>query len=300
MTASASASTTAAQTAPPAAAAQSADLMLSAEQVRFFDIFGFLKLPGLFADQVREVTEAFEKVWTTRGGGHDGKPHEGKARSCIVPFIDQSAVLSALLDHPGIHGAARSLLGDDFNYMGSDGNFYVGDTGWHPDGSHRAIRFLKMAIYLDPLTAANGCLRVIPGTHRLDDAYGKEALAAAMNPGSVGKHGSEMPAVALDTGPGDVLIFNHNTAHSAWNGGSRRRMFTMNLCQHCPESWLTQFQEYIASHARFLIERNVGPIMLATATPGRMRHLEQVMANDFLLTQKTRELIASGAEPARG
>jgi len=294
------ASATTAQTAPPAAAAATADLMLSAEQVRFFDIFGFLKLPGLFASQVREVTEAFEKVWSTRGGGHDGKPHEGKARSCIVPFIDQSTVLSALLDHPGIHGAARSLLGDDFNYMGSDGNFYVGDTAWHPDGSHRAIRFLKMAIYLDPLTAANGCLRVIPGTHRLDDTYGKEALAAAMNPGSVARHGSEIPAVALDSTPGDVLIFNHNTAHSAWNGGARRRMFTINLCQHCPDSWLPQFQEYIASHARFLIERNVGPLMLASATPGRMRHLEQVMANDFLLTQKTRELIASGAEPARG
>jgi hypothetical protein len=295
MTATATATSPAATAATPAT-----DLLLSPEQVRFFDVFGFLKLPGLFATTVTEVTEAFEQVWIQRGGGHDGKPHEGKARSCIVPFIDQSAVLSALLDHPGIHGAARSLLGDDFNYMGSDGNFYVGDTGWHPDGSHRVVRFLKMAIYLDPLTAANGCLRVIPGSHRVDDSYSREVLAAAMNPGSVGKHGSEIPAIALDTNPGDVLIFNHNTAHSAWNGGTRRRMFTINLCQHCPDSWLPQFQEYISSHARFLIERNVGPTMLATATPGRMRHLEQVMANDFLLTKKTRELVASGAEPARG
>jgi len=42
--------------------------------------------------------------------------------------------LSTLLDDPRIHDVAASLLGDDFNYMGSDGNFYAGDTRWHSDG----------------------------------------------------------------------------------------------------------------------------------------------------------------------
>ena len=37
-------------------------------------------------------------------------------------------VFSTLLDDPRIHDIAASILGDDFNYMGSDGNFYVGDT----------------------------------------------------------------------------------------------------------------------------------------------------------------------------
>ena len=40
----------------------------------------------------------------------------------------------SLIDDPRIHALATTLLGDDFNYMGSDGNYYVGDTGWHSDG----------------------------------------------------------------------------------------------------------------------------------------------------------------------
>ena len=41
-----------------------------------------------------------KRFWGERGGGHNGRPHEGTARSCIVPFIDQSEYLSSLLDDP--------------------------------------------------------------------------------------------------------------------------------------------------------------------------------------------------------
>ena len=58
-------------------------------QLNRFNTFGFLALPGLMADVIDEITDAFEEVWTERGGGHDGKPHDEKQRSCIVPFIDQ-------------------------------------------------------------------------------------------------------------------------------------------------------------------------------------------------------------------
>jgi ectoine hydroxylase-related dioxygenase (phytanoyl-CoA dioxygenase family) len=217
-----------------------------------------------------------------------------------VPFIDQSAVLSALIDHPRIHGAACSLLGDDFNYTGSDGNFYVGDTGWHRDGAHTQTRYIKIAYYLDSLTGDTGALRVIPGSHRFSETYGREAQDAAGNPASVGVTGAEIPAIALDVTPGDVLIFNHNTLHSSWKGGSRRRMFTMNLCQRYPEDRLHELQHYLTGHSRFHIERNIGPQMLAGAGPQRMRHLQQVMENDFLLAKLSAERKARGEEPARG
>jgi hypothetical protein len=283
-----------------AATATAADVPLSEEQKRFFDTFGFLVLRGAISDVIDEVISAFEAVWADRGGGHEGRPHDGTRRSCIVPFVDQHATLSALLDHPRVHGAAASLLGDDFNYMGSDGNFYVGDTGWHRDGGHKLGRYLKIAYYLDPLTASSGALRVVPGSHRFEDAYGRQAGEAAMHPETVGCHGAGIPAVALETNPGDLAIFNHNTLHSAWGGSARRRMFTTNLCTRYPEERLTELQEYLSGHARFLIDRNVGPEMLRTAGPGRMRHLEQVMANDFLLVERVRELKAKGVEAARG
>src|SRR5690348_1595108 len=98
---------------------------LTEAQVRCFETFGFLAFPGLLADRIAEITRAFETVWQSRGGGHNGQPHDGQRRSCIVPFIDQSETLCTLLDDPRILGIAASLLGDDFNYMGSDGNYYA-------------------------------------------------------------------------------------------------------------------------------------------------------------------------------
>ncbi|MCB9157627.1 MAG: phytanoyl-CoA dioxygenase family protein [Caldilineaceae bacterium] len=149
----------------------SSDWALTEPQRNFFETFGYLGFPGLMADRAAEIDAAFEAIWTERGGGHNGKPHEGTARSCIVPFIDQSAMLSSLIDDPRIHGIATSLLGEDFNYMGSDGNYYVGDTRWHSDGWHPEIRHVKIAFYLDPLTADSGALRVIPGSHRLGEGF---------------------------------------------------------------------------------------------------------------------------------
>jgi hypothetical protein len=282
------------------ALAPTADLKLTPEQLRFFDTFGFLAFPGLIAERIGRVIEAFEGVWASRGGGHDGKPHEGKARSCIVPFIDQSAELSSLIDDPRIHGIACGLLGDDFCYTGSDGNYYVGDTGWHSDGTHPVQRFIKIAFYLDELDGSNGALRVIPGSNHVGSPYRQALQEMGYDSHGFGIHGRDVPAQVLSVKPGDVLVFNHNTFHASFNGGARRRMFTMNLCQRYPQDRLADLQNYLASHARFLIDRNVGPEMLRNASAQRMRHLEQVMENDFLLAERTRELRAKGVEPSRG
>ena len=68
--------------------------------------------------------------------------HDGSKRTCVVPFIDQK--MSTLLDDPRILAIGSSLLGEDFNYMGSDGNYYTGDTAWHRDGFHKKHRHLKI------------------------------------------------------------------------------------------------------------------------------------------------------------
>ena len=247
---------------------------LSEQQRNFFHTFGYLGFPQLLADRATEIDNAFEALWQSHGGGHNGKRHDGTARSCIVPFIDQSPVLSSLLDDPRILGIATSLLGDDFNYMGSDGNFYVGDTRWHSDGWHKQTMHIKIAFYLDPVTASSGALRVIPG--------------------------NEVPAVALETKPGDIVCFNHNTKHAAFGGSTHRRMFTINLCQRYPEERIQELRDYISGAARFWIDRVYGEAMVKTANPQRIRHLEQVMANDGHLAELARKARETMPEPSRG
>ena len=105
-------------------------MRLTEQQLSFFDTFGFLMFPGLFAKEIDAITDSFEGLWASHGGGHQGKAHDFKERSSIVPFIDQDEHLSSLIDDPRIEDVLGSVLGDDFNYAGSDGNFYVGDTEW--------------------------------------------------------------------------------------------------------------------------------------------------------------------------
>lgn len=267
-------------------------MQLSKEQIDFFETFGFIKFPQLVADKIDWIIQEFTLTFPEQA-------HDGSKRTCIVPFIDQR--MSTLLDDERILAIGKTLLGDDFNYMGSDGNYYTGNTGWHRDGYHEKYRHIKIAFYLDHLDADSGALRVIPGSHRLHDRFGEdlsEKMSACED--IWGINGEQVPAYALNVTPGDVLVFDHNLFHSSWKGSTERRMFTMNLCQRYAEQDLQQLRDYLAGHARFWIERNYSETMMNTASPERMKHLEQVMANDGHLAALSAEHRRTHAEPARG
>ena len=115
-----------------------------------------------------------------------------------------------------------------------------------------------------------------------------------------GVSGAKVPAVALETQPGDIVCFNHNTKHAAFGGGGRRRMFTINLCQRYPEDRLQDLRDYIAGSARFWFDRKYGEKMVASAGPERMVHLEQPIANDGHLAELARKAREEMSEPSRG
>lgn len=125
---------------------------------------------------------------------------------------------------------------------------------------------IKIAFYLDDLTRETGALRVIPGSHILDDVYASRVTQLV---GTGGADGSLLPATAVETKPGDVVVFNHNCKHASFGGGGKRRMFTMNLCQRYPQEKLGDLRAYLEGIARFLVDRPYGEIMIATAGPER-------------------------------
>ena len=184
-------------------------MKLISQQRTFFDTFGYLGFPGLFAAEAEAITAEFERLWAEHGGGHHGQAHDYQQRSALVPFIDQSEYLSALLDDPRIDDVASELVGDDYNYAGSDGNFYVGNSRWHSDGYARsAYRNIKFAFYLDPVGRDSGCLRVIPGSHHRGDDYA-ESLQDIMSSqtdlddgGSRGRYGPRDAGRGVGNPPG--------------------------------------------------------------------------------------------------
>ncbi len=268
---------------------------LSPQQVQFFEVFGYLKLPGLLVNEIEWINTEFEAVFSDKGLVHDFWQ-----RTCVVPFIDSRVRLSALLDHPKVEGVAASLLGNDFNYVGSDGNYYAGDTDWHSDGYHTVGKFLKIALYLDPVDRNTGALRVIPGSHLLE-SEGWAARQAKKAQALWGIEQRDVPAISLDSTPGDVVVFNHNLMHAAFGGSNQRRMFTLNCCRTCKtKAEIDDLESYIAGHDRFLNDHMHSYQMRQLASPERMVHLEQVIAHEGHLAGLAAKARAERSEPSRG
>ena len=274
------------------------------QQIRFFDTFGFLHFPGLFANEIDRITESFEKVWADHGGGHRGQAHDRSRDSCMLTFIDRNEYLCGLLDDPRIDGFASALLGSDYNYTSSDGNFYVGETPWHSDTNlHKPT--IKAAFYLDEVTEDSGCLRVIPGSHKTGDVYATSfdgivpSVDEQLTEQTLGIDGSEVPSVALASKPGDLVCFDRRIKHASFGGGTRRRMFTIILEPRYADDELDILRANIGFMSRYWIERAYGEIMIDTASPQRMVHLEQRLANEGHLAELTRKAKSEMDEPAR-
>ena len=281
-------------------------LQLSAQELARIDVFGYLVFPGLLNDRIDRIVEEFEATFANPGGYY--KPHDGTTRSCILPFIDQTEYLASLIDDPRIDGIFTSLLGEDYNYLGSDGNFYVGDSNWHSDtdwsGRSRGKpprTFYKLALYLDPVSATTGALRVIPGSHRYGDSFAEDLQRALEKPqDTLGLTGDQVPAIALDSNPGDVVIFNQTTKHSSWGGSSRRRMFTINCTAHYAEAEIPLLRNEVASFARFWPDSLYGEAMMRTASPQRLVHMQQGLLQQDHLAAEVVKAKATMKEPSRG
>ncbi len=269
-------------------------MALTEQQRAFFETFGYLVLPGMVKEDIGWIVEGFEEIFAQLPEKHDGTRR-------TIAGTDTSERLCKLLDHPRVVEVAASLMGEDFNYLGGDANYYVGDSGWHSDGWHDHGLFVKMAFYLDPVMRETGCLRVIPGSHWVGSPW-VPSLRKLGNPQPhFGIAGRDVPCVALESRPGDVVVFNHNLQHASFGGGNRRRMFTLNLSQRArTEGEQKELRDFINSAARFWVTQCHSDVMRRTASPERMRHLEQVIANEGDLPELVRQAKAKMAEPARG
>lgn len=209
---------------------------LSAQQLRFFDTFGFLRVPALFTAEIETITEGFEAVfaenptWDT-----NAELHFDDRRSIIPAFIDKSEQLSWLRDDPRVVGIVSSVLGPDYEYAESDGNCFYCDTSWHADIYSAPIDqpHLKLSFYLDPLTAASGAIRLIPGSNHHTSEFARALRRDLETPTSVrelfGVEPEDIPSWALETMPGDLVMWNFRTVHASFGGSARRRLFSVNF-----------------------------------------------------------------------
>ncbi|MEM7139520.1 MAG: phytanoyl-CoA dioxygenase family protein [Actinomycetota bacterium] len=219
--------------------ASDAPFELTDEQVTYFNTFGYLRIPGLFKDEIETLTKGFEDVF--EADGHEALDYEmplhfNERRVNLMNLIERSDKMRWLLDDTRINGTLQPLFGDArYEFTGSDGSLFYCESSWHHDSFGAPIdqRHIKISFYLDELTADTGAIRVIPGTHHYKDGF---ARAARKNlnkteeiENKLGVRAHDIPSLPIPSTPGDMVCWDYRTLHASFHGGARRRLFSLSF-----------------------------------------------------------------------
>src|SRR6185437_16075277 len=143
------------------------ELTPDVETVARFRADGFAVLRGAFdpVELSSEVDQALEHGFRV---GEHAKPGAGGVEFCsVVMMCERTPVSLALVDVLAV--VASELLARPVLPGRAKGTRYFGSSGLHAD-SDSAIPSLGFVAYLEPVGAASGALRVVPGSHRRGSA----------------------------------------------------------------------------------------------------------------------------------
>lgn len=231
-----------------------------AEALRQYRADGYAVLRGFFApNEVAELAAAFDRQWRTgmehRASFRHGNLYYRQGKDTRLGKILRLVQWPAYVD-PKLEAARRDprwldILGP---LIGPDIKQIINQLHWKPPGAsgaefafHQDARFrrprtayrnlddayVQTGLALDPHRAANGAMRLLPGSHLLgerevadagpvlDQAMGEAQLArAGLDPGQL---------IDLELEPGDVALWNLYTIHgSGPNYTPQDRRFYLN------------------------------------------------------------------------
>ena len=205
--------------------------MLTQEQKSHWEAFGFLMLPQLFSPE--EVSLMRREAVGLLEEAREGRPFEGAESQTIMPFFERRPSIRGLLEDDRIYETVEDLLGPAFVLILTEAHLSVGDTQWHGDYRTRGVLpNVKMGIYLESVTRDTGCLRVIPGSHRSPLFESLASLKPQYDDPTatpLGVLGPDIPCVALESEPGDLVVFLEEVYHATFGGGSGRPRIALNF-----------------------------------------------------------------------
>ena len=176
----------------------------------------------------------------------DGKPIAGRLFKLQGVCAEDPRVLE-LAREPAIVDRVESLAGPDLHVFGTKffPMIHRGGTsvGWHQDNHYfgtNSNRVVTCGIYLEDTDRENGCLQLIPRSHRsghlVEHVFGTGEYA----------HGSwadvdESQAIDVECPGGTVLLFSANLLHSARQNHSDRTRYSTAWHYIPPDMLLEQF-----------------------------------------------------------
>jgi hypothetical protein len=186
--------------------------------------------------------------------------------------------------HPGILDPVSQLIGRDLlltnsvfriKELGSPVNY-----GWHQDSARIVVTPLPAIVYVafTEATAENGCLAVIPGTHRAVAPFD-----LVSNPGQSNRRVARVRdpdasrAVNLELGPGEIAIFSANLVYGSPANRSRKRRVAV-------------LHDYTATRARQSVGTGSGQLVMGEDRFGHFGR-EPAPGPDYLANAAVRRRI---------
>jgi hypothetical protein len=192
------------------------------------------------------LTEEADRLWEEHREGRPLGENQG-----IQEFVEKGPVMTQMVADDRIWGTVEGLLGPGFVWNGSEGNLsFSSEHGWHTDRANEPhATSYSFHLYLDPMKADTGSLRIIPGSHRPpfhDSLYPNGQPKAGQNAmADFGVSGAEIPGLAVESEPGDVVFFSQKIYHGVFSKQPGRRYLKLRFV-----AW-PETDEAIASLMRY-------------------------------------------------
>ncbi len=214
--------------------------MLNRDQIQDFDRDGFVVAPGLFDAQESAIllARAQERI---RESIHDMPDADGRSSKLNLWMDLRPDVFTSVITHPRMLSSIRALMREDCYHWHSKVMLKEPRCGgaweWHQDYGYWYFdgcpypRLISCLVALDRTDRANGCLKVIPGSHSLGrlehGQVGSQLGANAERVGAVLKH---LPVRYLEVEPGSAVFFHCNTLHASEANTSDRARTSYICC----------------------------------------------------------------------
>jgi phytanoyl-CoA hydroxylase len=221
--------------------------MLTQEQIAFYHKNGYLGVEKVLSMQeiseLRRVTDEFvekSRAVTTHTDVFDLEPghtpEQPRLRRLKAPAL-QHPVYGRILRHERILDIVAQLIGPAIRTNGNKLNMkspeYGSPVEWHQDWAFYPQTnddLLAVGVTFDDMLLENGCLLVIPGSHKgpvLDHHQNGVFVGAVSDPNFTPEH-----VVPIELKAGGISIHHVRTLHaSAPNVSSRpRRLYLVQYC----------------------------------------------------------------------
>lgn len=214
-----------------------------------FRAFGFVLLRGALPPQkVAELAhEADHAIRDATGERYLTDDDQGGITGHYIPATSERTPVSlALLQR--FAPVVEDLVGVPLLPALTHYTLFFDMASWHTDTGH-AIPSVKAVAYLEPLGEHNGALRVLPGSHRLDERVLTDVLHGPSFRDEITAREAiqAVPSHVITSRPGDVIVFDEHLWHASVGGKNRRQWSTSYVLDPATPEEELAVRAYLAS-----------------------------------------------------